>query len=99
LYDPGSQRFELNNLQDWQHATMYAAFLASGLVDLIGHYAPRGTLPAGLEHVRMRPLSPAVLVLHEHAAACAQSSRSWCSSRGKHIACLLCMQEACVQHA
>lgn len=58
LYNPDSQRFELNNLQDWQHATMYAAFLASGLVDLIGHYAPRGTLPAGLEHVRMRSLPP-----------------------------------------
>ena len=44
-------RFEVGNLQDWQHAAMYAAFMASGAVDLIGYYTPPGTLPAGSEHV------------------------------------------------
>ena len=39
-------------MQDWQHAAMYGAFLASGLVDLLGHWCPQGTLPPGLEHVR-----------------------------------------------
>lgn len=39
-------------MQDWQHAAMYGAFLASGLVDLLGHWCPKGTLPPGLEHVR-----------------------------------------------
>ncbi|EIE18466.1 hypothetical protein COCSUDRAFT_60132 [Coccomyxa subellipsoidea C-169] len=44
-------RFEANNLQDWQHSAMYGAFLVSGLVDLIGFYAPAGTLPPGTEHI------------------------------------------------
>ncbi|BDA48314.1 Transmembrane protein 45B [Coccomyxa sp. Obi] len=43
-------RFETGNLQDWQHSAMYAAFLISGLVDLIGFRAPAGTLPPGTEH-------------------------------------------------
>ena len=48
-------RFELGNMQDWQHAAMYSAFCVSGLVDLIGFYLP-GVLPAGTEHVRPLPL-------------------------------------------
>lgn len=35
---------------------MYAAFLISGLVDLIGFYAPAGTVPPGTEHVRAHAL-------------------------------------------
>ena len=51
LYAPDG-RFEMGNMQDWQHATMYMAFCASGLVDLIGFYLP-GVLPGGTEHVRL----------------------------------------------
>lgn len=47
-------RFEVGNIQDWQHSAMYAAFLLSGLVDLLGHTLPDGTLPEGVEHVRAR---------------------------------------------
>lgn len=39
-------------MQDWQHASMYSAFMVSGLVDLIGFYLP-GLLPPGTEHVRI----------------------------------------------
>ncbi|KAI3428720.1 hypothetical protein D9Q98_007544 [Chlorella vulgaris] len=31
-------KFETENLNDWQHSTMYASFMASGLVDLLGFY-------------------------------------------------------------
>lgn len=31
---------------------MYAAFIVSGAVDVIGFYAPAGLLPQGTEHVR-----------------------------------------------
>lgn len=33
-----------DNINDWQHSTMYLSFMASGVVDLLGHYlgAPRG---------------------------------------------------------
>jgi hypothetical protein len=41
----------VDNINEWQHSAMYAAFLLSGLVDLVGFYAPRGTLPAGSEQV------------------------------------------------
>ena len=41
-------RFVVDNINEWQHSAMYAAFLLSGLVDLVGFYAPRGTLPAWL---------------------------------------------------
>ena len=44
-------RFEMGNMQDWQHAAMYSAFMVSGLVDLVGFYLP-GLLPTGTEHVR-----------------------------------------------
>ena len=44
-------RFELNNLQDWQHSAMYAAFLLSGIADLLGHVCPENTFPEGVEHV------------------------------------------------
>ncbi|KAL4445297.1 hypothetical protein ABPG77_011122 [Micractinium sp. CCAP 211/92] len=37
-------KFYTDNLNDWQHSTMYLSFMASGVVDLLGHYvgAPRG---------------------------------------------------------
>lgn len=41
----------MGNIQDWQHSAMYAAFLLAGLVDLLGHWMPEGTLPEGTEHV------------------------------------------------
>ena len=40
-------------MQDWQHSAMYAAFMVSGTVDLIGFYSP-GLLPVGAEHVSTR---------------------------------------------
>ncbi|KAK9803119.1 hypothetical protein WJX73_006959 [Symbiochloris irregularis] len=42
-------RFQLGNMQDWQHSAMYAAFMVSGIVDLIGHYC-HAVLPTGTEH-------------------------------------------------
>ena len=56
-------------MQDWQHAAMYGAFLASGLIDLLGHYCPKGTLPPGLEHVRPQYYSFPVCHLHAYARA------------------------------
>jgi hypothetical protein len=50
MYDPATGHFEQGNIQDWQHAAMYSAFLVSGVVDLIGFYTSPGTLPAGTEH-------------------------------------------------
>ena len=44
-------RFEMGNLQDWQHSAMYAAFLLSGVVDLLGRGILKDTLPRGTEHV------------------------------------------------
>lgn len=43
LYGPDG-RFT-DNMNDWQHSTMYASFMASGLVDLLAHYcgAPPST--------------------------------------------------------
>ena len=41
----------MGNMQDWQHAAMYSAFMVSGLADLVGFYLP-GLLPTGTEHVR-----------------------------------------------
>ena len=41
----------MGNIQDWQHSAMYAAFLLAGLVDLLGHWMPEGTLPEGTEYV------------------------------------------------
>ena len=49
LYDK-SGRFNIGNLQDWQHAAMYSAFMTSGAVDLLGFCAPGALLP-GTEHV------------------------------------------------
>ena len=46
---------------------MYAAFLVSGLVDLIGFRAPAGTLPPGTEHVRVHGWPLALLAQLELA--------------------------------
>ncbi|GAB4813862.1 hypothetical protein N2152v2_000908 [Parachlorella kessleri] len=46
LADNGT--FQVDNLNDWQHSTMYLAFVTSGVVDLLGHFTQR--LPAGTEH-------------------------------------------------
>lgn len=51
-------RFEMGNMQDWQHAVMYAAFMLSGVVDLTAYYLPKGALPSGVEHVRTPPRTP-----------------------------------------
>lgn len=67
-------RFETGNLQDWQHSAMYAAFLVSGLVDLIGFYAPAGTLPPGTEHVRAHAPACCPHVLFRCAAKAVQES-------------------------
>ena len=45
-------RFIVDNINEWQHSAMYLAFLISGAVDLVGFYAPPGTLPPGTEQVR-----------------------------------------------
>ena len=60
MYDPVTGSFEQGNIQDWQHAAMYAAFVISGAVDLIGFYSPPGLLPQGTEHVG--PLSGAIRI-------------------------------------
>jgi hypothetical protein len=63
----------MGNIQDWQHSAMYAAFLLAGLVDLLGHWMPEGTLPEGTEHVS-RSSSPlkSFQFLHDlHACAVA----------------------------
>ena len=44
-------RFIVDNINEWQHSAMYLAFLISGVVDLVGFYAPQGTLPPGAEQV------------------------------------------------
>ena len=44
-------RFEVGNIQDWQHSAMYMAFLLSGSVDLVAYKLPDGILPEGIEHV------------------------------------------------
>ena len=44
-------RFEMGNLQDWQHSAMYVAFLLSGAVDLLGWGLTEHSLPDGAEHV------------------------------------------------
>jgi hypothetical protein len=38
-------KFVTDNINDWQHSTMYSTFMTSGAVDLIGHFldAPPGT--------------------------------------------------------
>ena len=53
MYNPETGRFEQGNLQDWQHAAMYSAFICSGTVDLVGHYMQPGSLPPGTEHVKL----------------------------------------------
>ena len=45
-------RFIVDNINEWQHSAMYLAFLISGVVDLVGFYAPQGTLPPGTEQVK-----------------------------------------------
>lgn len=47
----GDGRFIVDNINEWQHSAMYAAFLLSGIVDLVGYYTPQGTLPVGTEQV------------------------------------------------
>lgn len=42
----GDGTFEVDNLNDWQHSCMYFAFMASGIVDLIGS---RRRLPGGTQ--------------------------------------------------
>ncbi|KAK9917098.1 hypothetical protein WJX75_000858 [Coccomyxa subellipsoidea] len=42
-------RFILDNINEWQHSAMYAAFMLSGVVDLVVFYTPQGTLPVGTE--------------------------------------------------
>eukprot|EP00891_Asterochloris_glomerata_P005086 jgi/Astpho2/5086/Aster-08022 len=49
-------RFVEHDLVDWQHSAMYLAFLLSGIVDLLCHYAD---MPSGIDHAS---LSMAVLV-------------------------------------
>ena len=44
-------RFDVGNVQDWQHSAMYMAFLLSGAIDLVAHMRPGGVLPEGIEHV------------------------------------------------
>ena len=56
LYDEQG-RFELGNMQDWQHSAMYGAFMLSGAADLIGHFLP-GVLPPGTEHVSVKHFKP-----------------------------------------
>ena len=51
-------RFVVDNINEWQHSAMYAAFLLSGLVDLVGFYAPRGSLPGGSEQVLVMIFQP-----------------------------------------
>lgn len=41
--------FEVDNLNDWQHSSMYLAFVTSGVIDLLGHFTKR--LPAMAEQV------------------------------------------------
>ena len=36
-------KFVVDNINDWQHSTMYLAFVLSGVVDMIGHYSPHST--------------------------------------------------------
>ena len=48
-------RFIVDNINEWQHSAMYLAFLISGVVDLVGFYAPKGTLPPGTEQVSLLP--------------------------------------------
>lgn len=40
-------RFVVDNINDWQHSTMYLSFVISGAVDLLGYYS---SLPPGAEH-------------------------------------------------
>lgn len=40
------KKFVVDNINDWQHSTMYACFAASGLTDLLGHLSQ---LPSGLD--------------------------------------------------
>ena len=42
----------VDNINEWQHSAMYAAFMLSGCVDLVGFYAPQKLLPLGTEQVR-----------------------------------------------
>ena len=44
-------RFIVDNINEWQHSAMYAAFMLSGIVDLVVFYTPQGTLPLGTEQV------------------------------------------------
>lgn len=53
MYNPETGAFEQGNIQDWQHSAMYAAFVISGAVDLIGFYTSSALLPQGIEHVNI----------------------------------------------
>ena len=68
-------RFEVGNIQDWQHSAMYMAFLLSGAVDLVAYKLPEGVLPEGIEHVSKEtpgpcnpPAATTPLLLMLHAA-------------------------------
>ena len=39
-----------HDLVDWQHSAMYLAFLLSGCVDLLSHYAD---MPSGIDRVSL----------------------------------------------
>ncbi len=54
----GDGRFIVDNINEWQHSAMYAAFMLSGIVDLVAFYTPQGTLPAGTEQVNTFLLCP-----------------------------------------
>lgn len=42
------RKFIVDNINEWQHSTMYSAFIASGAIDLVGHVAQ---LPLGTERL------------------------------------------------
>ncbi len=53
---PGSARagrFDLANVNNWQHAAAYPAFILAGAVDLLGECAPAGAVPDGAEHAAL----------------------------------------------
>lgn len=61
-------------MQDWQHSAMYAAFMVSGAVDMIGFYSP-GLLPAGSEHVSFIGMCACCIAL---IASSMQLTIHWC---------------------
>ena len=74
--------FIVDNINEWQHSVMYLAFLISGAVDLVGFYAPKGTLPPGTEQVSC------VLLLKKYLH-CLLSWSLQLGLDGLHLCCLL----------